>query len=137
MTVRPSLSTVTRSATAWISRHPVGDVDDRDALGAQSLHEIQQPRRVDAIERGGRLVHDENTRVDRKGLGDLDDLLLGDREIASGASGGIDEPSRRSRRLASSRMRRAVHRSVARGLYCRERRSPPRSGRATGLVPGG
>ena len=34
--------------------------------------------RVDAIERGGRFVHHENARVDREGLGDLDDLLLGD-----------------------------------------------------------
>jgi hypothetical protein len=46
--------------------------------------------RVDlgVVEGGGGLVHDEHPRVVREGLGDLDHLLLGDREAVDlGASG--------------------------------------------------
>ena len=45
----------------------------------QALYEIEQTRRVIAIERGCRFVHHENTRVDGESFGDLDQLLLGDR----------------------------------------------------------
>ena len=63
-------------------RHSMGDIDDRHAFRAQALDEIEQTRRVIAIEGGGRLVHHEDTRVDGKSLCDLDELLLGDRQIA-------------------------------------------------------
>ena len=45
-------------------------------------HEIEQTAGVDAVERGGRLVHDQDAGVDRQRLGDFDDLLVGDRKVA-------------------------------------------------------
>ena len=37
---------------------------------------------LDAGQRGRRLVHHEHPRVERQRLGDLDDLLVGDRQAA-------------------------------------------------------
>ena len=58
------------------------DIYHRHALLAQALDEIEETRGVIAIERGGRLVHHEDTRVDGESLCDLNQLLLGDRQIA-------------------------------------------------------
>ena len=113
--------------------HPVGDVDDRHAFGAQSLHEIKQASRVDAIERGGRLVHDENARVDRERFCDLDDLLLRDRKVARRRlrrDGGA-EPAEQPARLVAHPP--PVDKCRSEPARCRERRSPRPSDRARRL----
>ena len=61
--------------------HPVRDVDDRHPLGAELAHEIEQAGRIDPVESRGRLVHDEDSGVDRQRLGDFDNLLVGDRKV--------------------------------------------------------
>ena len=65
----------------------VGDEQQRAALVAQAAGDGEEPLDLDAGQRGGRLVHDEHPGVERDGLGDLDDLLVGDREAERGAVG--------------------------------------------------
>ena len=60
--------------------HAVGDVDDRDALTGQLAHDLEQDLRLALGQRGGRLVEDQHAAVERQRLGDLDQLLLRDRE---------------------------------------------------------
>ena len=64
----------------------VGDEDERAALVAQAAGDREEPVDLDPAERRGRLVHDQQARVERDGLGDLDDLLVGDRESPSGTA---------------------------------------------------
>ena len=70
-------------------RHAMRDVDDRDALGGQRAHDLEQDLRLALGQRGGRLVEDQHAAVERQRLGDLDQLLLRDRERAH-QRGGID-----------------------------------------------
>jgi hypothetical protein len=65
----------------------VGDEEHRGAAVAQRAHDAEQPLDLGPGERRGRLVHDQHPRVERQRLGDLDDLLVGDREAADGARG--------------------------------------------------
>ena len=116
ITVRPSLSTVTRSATRFDFGHSMGDIDDRHAFPAQALNEIEQARRVIAIERGGRFVHHENARVDGESLCDLDQLLLGDHRLPAPVSAGIDEPRRREQTLCVVAHLAPIQHAVARRL---------------------
>ena len=58
----------------------VGDEDQGATLVAQAAGDGEEPGHLVATERGGRLVHDEQSSVERDGLGDLDDLLVGDRQ---------------------------------------------------------
>ena len=65
----------------------VGDEHQRPALVAQAAGDGEEPLDLDAAERGGGLVHDQQAGVERDGLRDLDDLLVGDREAQGGAPG--------------------------------------------------
>ena len=53
----------------------------------QRAHDAEQPLDLVPGERGGRLVHDQHARVERERLGDLHELLVGDREPADGLLG--------------------------------------------------
>ena len=85
-TYAPSRITVTRVAQAEDLVEAVRDEEDAAALVAQAAGDGEQPLHLDAAEGGGRLVHDQHFGVQRDGLGDLDDLLVGDRQ-AVGACG--------------------------------------------------
>ena len=61
---------------------PVGDEDDRQALGLERGHDAGEIGDFGLAQRRGRLVHDDEPRPHRQRPGDLDQLLLGDREIA-------------------------------------------------------
>ncbi len=63
----------------------MGDEDDGRALVTQRLHHSEQPPGLDRRQGGGRLVHDQHTRAPGQRLGDLHQLLLGDREPAGDA----------------------------------------------------
>ena len=59
---------------------PVGDVDDRGAGGDDLAHPAEEQRDGVASERCGRLVEDEQRGSDRERLGDLEQVLLGERQ---------------------------------------------------------
>ena len=59
---------------------PMRDVDDRHALIAERRDDLVQPRRLGERQAGGWLVHDEQPRLERQRLRDLDELLLRDRQ---------------------------------------------------------
>ena len=61
---------------------PVRDEEDGDARLAQRRRDAEQALDLDRRQGGGRLVHHDHPRVERQRLGDLDELLLGDREPA-------------------------------------------------------
>ena len=58
--------------------HPVGNVDHRHAFAGEAADDVVQPQRLAHRQGGGGLVHDQDAGVERKGLGDLDQLLLAD-----------------------------------------------------------
>ena len=66
---------------------PVRDEEHRGALGTQRLDDAEEAVDLGRGERGGRLVHHDHARLGRERLGDLDDLLVGDREPARDAVG--------------------------------------------------
>ena len=66
---------------------PVRDEEHRGAPGAQRLDDAEEAVDLGLRERGGRLVHHDHARLGRERLGDLDDLLVGDREPARDAVG--------------------------------------------------
>src|SRR5205823_11191214 len=59
----------------------VRDVEDPDAVRLDAAHALEQPLDRVRLERGGRLVEDQEARADRERTRDLDDLLLLDREL--------------------------------------------------------
>ncbi len=59
---------------------PVGDEEHGDAGLVQRGGHLEEAVDLDGRERGRRLVHDDDSGIERQGLGDLDQLLLGDRE---------------------------------------------------------
>ena len=59
----------------------VGDVDDRDAAGGEVADDLEQHLDLGGAERRGRLVHDQDARIDRQRPRDLDDLLLAEPKI--------------------------------------------------------
>ena len=77
----PSRSTVIRSASLWISSKPVGDIDDPPVLALQLPHQGEKGFDVVGVQGAGRLVHDEDARIQPDGLGDLDELLHGNGEV--------------------------------------------------------
>ena len=77
----------------------VRDEQDAGALVAEAAGDGEQPLHLDSAERGGRLVHDEHLGVERDGLGDLDDLLVGDGQ-ALGDAVGIDRDAEPVEELA-------------------------------------
>ena len=72
-------------------RHAIGErddfvqavrrVDDRNARLRQLPHDLEQGLAFRARERGRRLVHDQDPRVQRQRLGDFDQLLFADPEL--------------------------------------------------------
>ena len=60
--------------------HAMGDVEDRRALAPERPDQFEQLSGIALVERRGRLVHDDDLRIERQRLGDLDQLLLGDRQ---------------------------------------------------------
>ena len=60
---------------------PMGDEDDRHALGAQAAHDVEQHRDLAFVERGGRLVHDDEPRLERNRARNRDHLLDRGREF--------------------------------------------------------
>ena len=61
-------------------RHAVRDVDDADPLGRQPAHDAEQLLRLVIRQGCGRFVQDQDAAIQRQGLCDLDQLLLGDRQ---------------------------------------------------------
>ncbi len=61
---------------------PVADEEDRDAAVAQAADDREQALDLVGRERRRRLVEDQDARVDRERLGDLDELLVGHRQAA-------------------------------------------------------
>ena len=61
---------------------PVSDEDDRQALGLQRPDDAGEVGDFRFAQRRGRLVHHDELGAHRKRAGDLDQLLLGDREVA-------------------------------------------------------
>ena len=61
---------------------PVGDEDDRQALGLERSDDAGEIGDFGFAQRRGRLVHDDEPRAHGERARDLDELLLGDREIA-------------------------------------------------------
>jgi hypothetical protein len=83
---------------------PVGDVDDRDALGGEVADDGEQLVDLAGVEHRGRLVHDDEARVVRQGARHADDLLAGRGQAPDLAPGGISGcPSRRSSTAVASR----------------------------------
>ena len=58
----------------------MGNVKDRDALGLQFANELEERRRLDRRQRGGRLVEDHDAVGDGQRAGDLRQLPLRDRQ---------------------------------------------------------
>ena len=62
-------------------RQPVGDVDDRDAAGGEPANDAEERLRLALGQSGGGFVEDQHPAVERQRLGDLDQLLVGDRQV--------------------------------------------------------
>ena len=77
---------VAKDGDAIRDRHHLGelvrDVDDDPAVGGVAAGELEQPVRLLASERRGGLVQDQHLRLPGVGLRDLDDLALGQRQVA-------------------------------------------------------
>ena len=86
-TTAPSRMTVTVSEIVSTSSRRCEMNSTAGAVLLQRAHDGEQPLDLGAGERGGRLVHDQHARVEAQRLGDLDDLLVGDREAADRALG--------------------------------------------------
>ncbi len=74
--------------------HPVADVDDGEALGAQLPHECEQRLGFAGRQGRGRFVHHEDAGIRDQGAGDLHELALGHRQLADLRGGG--EPDAQS-----------------------------------------
>ena len=61
--------------------HAVADIDDADAARLELRDDPEQLAGLALGQRSGRLVEDQDRAVERQRLGDLDDLLLGDRQF--------------------------------------------------------
>ena len=59
----------------------------RYAPSGQVAHDAEQDLRLPLGQRGGRLVQDQHAAIERQRLGDLDQLLLGDREVRTRVEG--------------------------------------------------
>ena len=61
---------------------PVGDVDDRDALGREVADDLEEPLHLTAVEHRGGLVHDDEPGVAGQRPRHAHDLLTGRRQAA-------------------------------------------------------
>ena len=86
-TTAPSRMTVTVSQIANTSSRRCEMNRTAAPCSCSAAHDREQPRDLGPRQRRGRLVHDQHARVEAQRLGDLDDLLVGDREPAHGALG--------------------------------------------------
>ena len=77
----PSRSTVTAIGESDDFVQAVRRVDDRNARLRELPHDLEQGLAFRGRERGRRLVHDQNPRVQRQRLGDFDQLLFADPEL--------------------------------------------------------
>ena len=59
----------------------MGDVDRRHAVALKVVDHLEQAVRLGQREAGGRLVHDDDARVERERFGDLHHLPLRDRQV--------------------------------------------------------
>ena len=82
MTCRPSRKTVARSHSVEDLVEPVAHEQDRHAASAELPDDREQALDLVGRERRRRLVEDQDARLDRQRLGDLDELLVGHREAA-------------------------------------------------------
>jgi len=85
---------------------PMADVNDADALRAQAAHDGEQLFHFAVGPSGGRLVHYEDAGLLIKRLGDLDQLLLRDAQLAT-------RDFRINRHAQSRKQARAASRSLA------------------------
>ena len=77
-----------------------------DAFGAQLPHDVEENRDLALVERGRRLVHDHQPRLERHGAGDGDHLLDRGAEVHQRpAHVDLDREARSSRSAASAFMR--------------------------------
>jgi hypothetical protein len=67
----------------------VADDDLGDALGFQFQHQVQKAVGVGFLQGSGRFVEDQQADVLRQGLGDFDQLLLADTQLADDRAGGF------------------------------------------------
>ena len=74
----------------------------------QPLDDAEEPRDLGVGEGARRLVHDQDRRVERQRLGDLDDLLVADPQVADRRAGS----DLAFRAASNSRRRRGFHRPV-------------------------
>ena len=95
----------------------VRDEEHRGALGAQRLDDAEEAVDLGRGQRRGRLVHHDHARLGRERLGDLDDLLVGDREPARDAVGvELDAELRRTAaRPRAACLRRSMRRPLRSG----------------------
>ena len=87
--------------------HPVRDVDDAGVRPHEPADQVVQDLDLGVVERGRRLVHDQQLRVVGQRLADLDHLLLGDREIADELLG-LQRQMEALDQLARLRVQRAL-----------------------------
>ena len=136
-TTAPSRITVTVSQIAKTSSRRC-EMNSTAAPCSRSVRTTrEQPLDLAARQRGGRLVHDQHARVEAQRLGDLDDLLVGDRQAAHRPVGvepdaqAVEQPldlrgaSRGGRSGRSARERVAAHHDVLRDATGRGRASAP------------
>ena len=97
-TTAPSRMTVTVSQIAKTSSRRCEMNSTAAPALPQRAHDARTAARPRARQRGGRLVHDQHARVEAQRLGDLDDLLVGDREAAHRPVAGRACTPRRSSR---------------------------------------
>src|SRR5690606_9824414 len=67
---------------------PVRNIDDRYAARLEVRDDAEEHIDLRRAQRRGGLVHDEDTGVERNGTGDLDELLLADRQVFRQRIGG-------------------------------------------------
>ncbi len=89
---------------------PMRDVDHGHVVLAQAPDHAEQVFHLAIAQRRGRLVHDEDTRVQAQRLGDLDELALADPQAFDGPVGVDIQPQLRHQRLG-----RRAHRSPVQG----------------------
>ena len=83
----------------------VADEDDRRTAVAQPSGHVEQPLGLGGRQRRRRLVHHDDAGIGRERLGDLDELLVADRE-ALGTAVGVE----RDAELVEERRRGLAHR---------------------------
>ena len=92
---------VTSSTSAVTSSSPVGDVEDGVPPAAHPAKQGVQLGNLVQPQRGCRLVEDDELRIRRHGLGDLDQLLLRDRQ-ARGDRVGVERDVKFGQHLAGA-----------------------------------